>query len=535
MSSGRVTGILAGVVAVAALAAAWTFFAPTQLGGGTSYAIIVGNSMEPGLHRGDLAVVRERSTYRAGDIVLYDSSELGTKVLHRIVRVEGGRFVLQGDNNDFLDAERPTEEQILGTLWVSAPAVGRASEWLRQPLHSALLVGLATLIALGGGLGAGAAVRGRPQPRRRRRDITPPRSQRAVPRELKPLLTGLAAAALACVALAVVSFARPLTTTQSVEATYAHQGRFEYAARVARNAAYPDGQVSTGEPVFLRLVQRLRVAFTYRLESQLAVDAGGRIALDARLSDGRGWERVLSLAPEQTFADAGSTVSGTLDLVRIERILEEVRDLTGSAQSAFTVAVLPRVEVVGRVGREPVDATFAPALSFDYGDLRLQPSLEGVEGVGPFAPREPGSGTRDVAAELSFGALSLSVSTARRVSLLGIAALLLLGGLALAARRRAAETDEHDLIGARYGHLLLPVAARSGEWTQLIELEDIDALARVAEHHGKLILHVTDDCSYVVEDGSTAYRYRAHPPQPVAAMVWPHAARDLRVRRDEAR
>ena len=159
MSKRRISGIATGVVAALALVAAWMFFAPTQAGGGTSYAILVGNSMEPKLHRGDLAVVRKQSVYRAGDVVLYDSRELGSKVLHRIVRVEDGRFVLKGDNNDFLDAEHPTEEQIVGKLWVSAPAVGRVTEWLREPLHSALLVGLVTLIALGGGLGTGAAVR----------------------------------------------------------------------------------------------------------------------------------------------------------------------------------------------------------------------------------------------------------------------------------------------------------------------------------------------------------------------------------------
>ena len=48
-------------------------------------------------------------------------------------------------------------------------------------------------------------------------------------------------------------------------------------------------------------------------------------------------------------------------------------------------------------------------------------------------------------------------ATARRVSLLGIAALLLLGGLALAAGRRREDGNEHDRIQARYGPLLLPV------------------------------------------------------------------------------
>jgi signal peptidase I len=534
MSTGRITGVATGVLAAVALVAAWMFLAPAQAGGGTSYAIIVGNSMEPKLHRGDLAVVRKQSVYRAGDVVLYDSLELGSKVLHRIVRVEDGRFVLKGDNNSFLDAERPTEEQIVGSLWVTAPAIGRATEWLREPLHSALLVGLVTLIALGGGLGTGAALRRGAQPRRPRPRVAAlPRAPRTIPEELKPLLIGLAAAAVLCVGLAFVSFGRPLDTTETVEAAYAHQGRFEYEARVPKTAAYPDGQVSTGEPVFQRLVPRLRVSFSYRLESELPVSASGQIALDARISDGRGWERILPLAAERPFAQAGSTVSGVLDLERLQRITEEVRDLTGSGQTAYTVAVLPRVDVAGRVGGEAVDATFAPALSFDVGDLRLQPSLQGNEGVGPFAPREPGSGTRVVPAEVSLGALSLSVATARRVSLLGIAALLLLGGLALAAGRRRQGGDEHERILARYGQLLLPVSSRSGDWEHVIELADMEALVRVAEHHGKLILRLTEanDRCYVVEDGSTAYRYRVDPPEPVAAMVWPPAARDIRARR----
>ena len=223
-----------------------------------------------------------------------------------------------------------------------------------------------------------------------------------------------------------------------------------------------------------------------------------------------------------------------LDLEQLQRITDQVRDLTGSAQTAYTVAVLPRVQVTGNVGGEKVDATFAPALSFDAGDLRLQPSLQGGEGVGPFAPREPGTGTRAVPAEVSLGALSLSVATARRVSLLGIAALLLLGGVALAAGRRRPEGDEHELILARYAHLLLPVSSRSGDWEHVVELADMEALVRVAEHQGKLILQISDanDRSYVVEDGSTAYRYRVHAPEPVTAIAWPPAAaRDLRARR----
>ena len=529
MSKGRVTGILGAVAAIAALLLAWSFFAPTQLGGGTSYAIVVGNSMEPGLHRGDLTVVRARSSYRPGDVVLYDSRDLGTKVLHRIVREENGRYVLKGDNNSFLDVERPTQDQILGTLWVRAPAVGRATVWLRQPLHSALLVGLITLIALGGGLGAGAAVRRGSQSPAVRAAATS-----AVPRTSPDgpgtVVAILAAALVGCIALALVSFGRPLTRAETVEAAYAHQGRFEYEARVPRSPVYPDGRVGTGEPVFLRLVPRLKVSFAYELESQQAVDARGTIALDARLSDGRGWERVLPLTTETRFTDGDATASGVLDLAWIERILEDVRDLTGSAQAIYTVAVLPRVQVEGTVGSQPVDATFSPALAFDLGDLRLQPSFDGGEGIGPLAPRESGSGTRTSDAEVSLGPVSLSVATARRVSLLGVAALLLVGGVALGVRRRRPGGDESEWIEARHGHLIVPVSRPPDHWANVADVADFDALVRLADRYGRLILHLVGDGSYVVEDGRNAYRYRTRPPEPVT-MVWPPAASDTRVAR----
>jgi hypothetical protein len=80
---------------------------------------------------------------------------------------------------------------------------------------------------------------------------------------------------------------------------------------------------------------------------------------------------------------------------------------------------------------------------------------------------------------------------------------------------------------------LLPVSSRSGNWEHVVDLADMEALVRVAAHQGKLILHIANgsERSYVVEDGSTAYRYSVHAPEPIAAMVWPPAAGDLRARR----
>ena len=159
MSRSALTCAVSTLLAVGLAAAAWVFLAPPQLGGATRYAIVTGSSMEPTLTSGDLAVIRSRGDPALEDVVLYHDVELGVDVLHRIVRRAGGRFVLRGDANDFLDDARPAPKDIEGSLWFSVPRTGSALLWARAPLHAALLVFVLTLFALMGG-GSARAVRG---------------------------------------------------------------------------------------------------------------------------------------------------------------------------------------------------------------------------------------------------------------------------------------------------------------------------------------------------------------------------------------
>ena len=93
------------------LAAAWLFW-PAQLGGATTYVTTHGVSMEPGFSTGDLAVLRPADSYEVGDVAAYLSDSLNTVVMHRIVSVEGDRFAFQGDNNDWLDKDHPTSDEV---------------------------------------------------------------------------------------------------------------------------------------------------------------------------------------------------------------------------------------------------------------------------------------------------------------------------------------------------------------------------------------------------------------------------------------
>lgn len=140
------------VIAVVLLLGAWLLFAPAGLGGATRYAVVEGASMEPGLSRGDLVLVRASAKPAVGDVVLYRDPALGVRVLHRVIRVDGDWLVLKGDANDFVDDAHPTESEVIGSYWFSIPRAGAALTWLHEPLHAALLAFLLTVVAFSGGV-----------------------------------------------------------------------------------------------------------------------------------------------------------------------------------------------------------------------------------------------------------------------------------------------------------------------------------------------------------------------------------------------
>ena len=99
----------------------WAFFAPTKVGGSTTYSVTSGISMEPMLHKNDLEFVRTQSTYHVGDVVLYQSAVVDQPVLHRIILIQHGNYFFQGDNNSFVDPGYATKSELVGTLWFHVP------------------------------------------------------------------------------------------------------------------------------------------------------------------------------------------------------------------------------------------------------------------------------------------------------------------------------------------------------------------------------------------------------------------------------
>ena len=162
---------IAGViVAAAVLFGVWTFFAPTTLGGTTTYSVTDGISMNPLLYKGDFAVVRAQSSYHVGEVVLYENQVLHKSVLHRIFLIQNGNYFFKGDNNDFVDPGYATRSELVGALWFHIPHVGAVLGWFGVPAHASLLAGIAAMAVVL--TGAKTSKGGR---RRRRRGRSPPR------------------------------------------------------------------------------------------------------------------------------------------------------------------------------------------------------------------------------------------------------------------------------------------------------------------------------------------------------------------------
>ena len=308
----RVVAIGLVVVATAVMAMLW----PARLGGRMAYVTTHGSSMEPSLRHGDLVAVRTASTYRVGDVVAYRSRLLDTVVLHRIVAVHDGRYTFKGDNNDWLDREQPTSDDLIGKLALRIPGLGRRLGWARLAIPPA-----AALLILGGGTG----LRRRHRRRTRTRMHAPAPSAATSALAWRTAAVTLAISAAALGAGGTYAAASPTTEPARAKVSYTQRSAFSYAADVAPGPVYPDGRIDTGEPVYLRLANAIDVTASYDFDAAASHRIQGTLSLRAEVRDGTGWRGIVELAPPTPFDGPHAGLTGRLDLAAIQTLLADFR------------------------------------------------------------------------------------------------------------------------------------------------------------------------------------------------------------------
>ncbi len=500
----------------------WFYFAPVQLGGSTTYVVTHGTSMEPRFHTGDLAIVRTQSNYRIGEVVAYDNHQLHTIVLHRIIGREGDRYLFKGDNNNFVDPEHPVASQLIGALWIHIPGVGLRLQSIRSPLVMGILLFVGMLLLTGG---AFARTQGRRHRRERRAG-----EGAATPTFATPTFAVLAIGALLAIPfllLALLAFTRSPTKLHPYTVPYKQSGRLSYSAEAPSGPTYPGGQAVTGDPLFAHVLNAVDFSFAYRLHAAGRRWLSGSASLEAAVVSSDGWHTTLQLAPPTRFHGSRALVTGTLDLTSLLALMHSVETAT-KADGTYTLTLLPRVSASGRVDSVPVHTTFAPKIQFSLTPIEAQPAVAGGgspattspsganTALSMFSSSAPGSaaGTRSQPASLSLGLGQLSVASARTLARDALVIVVCAVLAALACLRlalgRSQPRDESDSIRARYGRMIVPVAR---VWqlpgVPVIDVEDMEALAQIAEHYDRSILHevAEDGEAFWVTDESGQFRY----------------------------
>ena len=527
----RIKRLLSIALGLIVLGFVWFWFAPAPLGGSSTYVVTHGVSMEPRFHTGDLAIVRSRGSYHVGEVVAYHNRMLHTIVLHRIIARAGARYVFKGDHNNFVDFEHPAASQLIGALWLHVPGVGADLQSIRSPA----LVGV--LFAAGVLLLTGAAFKRRR--RRGRREVraggsaqppSPSRGGRQGPATPAFGVWAIGALALlAFVMLALLSFTRSPTKLHPYTVPYEQSGRLSYSAAAPPGPTYPSGRADTGDPLFAHILRTVDFSFVYRLRAAGRHSLRGSASLDATVVSTDGWHTTLALAPPTRFHGGRALVTGTLDLTSLLALVHSVETAT-TASGSYTLTLLPRVSASGSVNALPLHTTFAPQIKFTLTPIEAQPvvSAGGAATAGSpagehaaeglFAPSASGSatGTRAQPQSLSFGVARVSVASARRIALYGIVLVVLAVLAALACLRLALALaaprprDEAASIRARYGRMIVPVAR---VWqlpgVPVIDVEDMQALAQIAEHYDRSILYeiAEDGEAFWVTDESGQFRY----------------------------
>ena len=510
----RLVTSLGPVFMLVLVVSTWLVFAPTQLGGHTSYVIINGNSMEPGMHRGDLAVVREAPAYREGDVVTYRHPQIGN-VIHRIIGRDGERYLFQGDHNDFVDPYHPARADFVGKLWFHVPGVGTWLSRFQSPVYAAGLLFVA-LVGLGGGAVAAQQHRRRRDGRRAPR-ATPGRTpMQPLSKNWQDVLSLVGAIGLGFAVLAFIAFRSAQTRTVPDELAYEQSGVFEYAAAAADGSVYDSGAVTTGEPVYRRLSDSVGVKFTYGLVSRAggAALAGGEYRLVAEVSDGSGWKRTIDLG-SGSFEQVPFTVSGTLSLAEVQAHITTLETQTGVQNQSYTVTIAPQVEATGSVGGKPIREQFAPELKFTLDAFALKLAPKSGEAGNPLAPSKEGlvQGERAEANTIGLPLFDLRVDSARWISVGGLGAVFCAAGLCLVLLVRVSGPihGRPDMVTAKLGDALVRVSGVPVTRSRTIDVATVDDLVKIAQKEGCVILQETRPGyhAYFVHLGDITYRHQA--------------------------
>lgn len=517
---------------IALLAALWFFVLPPELGGKTIFLTTRGISMEPILKSNDLAILRKESSYKVGDVVQYQSKSLNAPLLHRVIAVDHQGLTTRGDNNSFTDLDHPKASEVRGKLVHHIDGGGKYIGWLKSlPVRivAALLIAYAVYSAL-----------------RRRNEgdekVERPRISEVATSAFKrrPSLKDLGRKTGVIlmfvftgffIMIAIVGFTRPIESSKPKQTIYSFNGKFNYSAYAAGGELiYPDGQVSTGDPIYSSMIKDLFVTYSFDLSSPARFKGSGDIAMNAVIRGKSGWAHTIPLAGKIEFEGGAARTGAVVNPQELRGIVSQIQQLTKVNEGGFTVTIEPSVSLKGTLGGGDLETTFKPQLSFNVTPTQLLPAKgSGDKTAAPNGGDQNqtmdglnsnGGGTVTIPAgapaQLKAFGHALGIASLRIIGVVGtVFGLGCLVALSIFGRRPSiTPVDLHQETIRQYEAFFVPVAKMSTPSdSSIVEVANLASLVRIAEQNQVFVLQQRDGLaeSYAVTQAGVTYKYRHDP------------------------
>jgi len=488
----------------------WFLLGPVQLGGPTAYVIISGNSMEPKVQLGDLVVARRAGGYEIGQAVVYQHPQIGY-VFHRIVEREGDQFTLQGDNNDWMDSYHPTIEELVGKYWFVIPGGGTAIRTLRDPMVFTgfafiIIVIAASLILFQNKDLIRKKMRGSEKLMQKNQPLSSGDTR-------QELLLFIGILALAAIVFGVIAFTKPLTKVISDDLIYTQQGGFDYSA-LDRQNIYDSDEITTGEPVYLRLTCDMQMDFSYRFlipdnGTMVPEDFSGTYQVEAVLSDVDGWKRSFSLIPETGFEGRELEADMAFDICTAQALIVDKEEKTEAKNRWYDLTILPQVDITGKLNGLNVEEVYQPVIGFQM-DTNMLRMPEGVEGL-ELSQEGRIENRRVIRNTLLIFGREITIVLARRISLITLIFSLLAAVLPAWSLYKDWRASDVSRIQVQYHPLLVDIqaGAPSLQADQVVDVVSFSDLTKMAERYGAMILHEERGTfhRYTVQDENIVYQY----------------------------
>ncbi len=152
-------GLFDGLLVLVILSALGLVLMPRLLG--AKLLVVLSQSMEPKIPMGSVVISRpvEYSEITVGDVITFQSPDPALQsalITHRVVELVGSgittRFRTQGDAVEDPDLRLVSPHHLVGRVWFSLPYLGYGVHFMRTPLGFILLLGLPTILLVGGEL-----------------------------------------------------------------------------------------------------------------------------------------------------------------------------------------------------------------------------------------------------------------------------------------------------------------------------------------------------------------------------------------------